>query len=171
MYVWPGPATKDATYGTAPMSWGRDFYLKWRKTAVAKAGLLVKLRVHDLRHTCAALLIAANVPAKAIQAHLGHSSFKIKMDTYGHLYEDASDHVANAMNAAFAAAGHRIPRMCERSGVKSRRGTPHRWSDGRGHRRVLGNLFVLALTAAWSLRRRSSRCDLGLPRSAPSRCR
>lgn len=24
------------------------------------------------------------------------------MDTYGHLYEDASDHVANAMNAAFA---------------------------------------------------------------------
>lgn len=27
------------------------------------------------------------------------------MDTYGHLYEDASDHVANAMNAAFAAPG------------------------------------------------------------------
>ncbi|CCW11110.1 hypothetical protein EBESD8_16460 [Rhodococcus aetherivorans] len=25
------------------------------------------------------------------------------MDTYGHLYEDASDTVANAMNAAFAA--------------------------------------------------------------------
>ncbi|MBM4724374.1 tyrosine-type recombinase/integrase [Rhodococcus hoagii] len=82
---------------------GRDFYLKWWKQAVTKAGLPAKLRFHDLRHTCAALLIAANVPAKAIQAHLGHSSFKITMDTYGHLYEDASDHVANAMNAAFAA--------------------------------------------------------------------
>lgn len=101
-YVWPGPTTGSAPYGTAPMSWGRDFYLRWWKSAVVKAGLPAKLRFHDLRHTCAALLIAANVPAKAIQAHLGHSSFKITMDTYGHLYEDASDHVANAMNAAFA---------------------------------------------------------------------
>ncbi|MFZ2175457.1 MAG: tyrosine-type recombinase/integrase [Rhodococcus sp. (in: high G+C Gram-positive bacteria)] len=97
-YVWPGPDG-----ATTPMSWGRDFYLKWWKTAVAKAGLPSALRFHDMRHTCAALLIAANVPAKAIQVHLGHSSFKITMDTYGHLYEDASDHVANAMGAAFAA--------------------------------------------------------------------
>ncbi len=57
----------------------------------------------DCGTTAAALRIAANVPATAIQAHLGHSSFKITMDTYGHLYEDASDHVANAMNVAFAA--------------------------------------------------------------------
>jgi len=97
-YVWPGPTGADQ-----PMSWGRDFYLKWWKAAVAKAGLPAALRFHDMRHTCAALLIAANVPAKAIQVHLGHSSFKITMDTYGHLYEDASDHVANAMGAAFAA--------------------------------------------------------------------
>ncbi|MFD5809406.1 tyrosine-type recombinase/integrase [Rhodococcus aetherivorans] len=97
-YVWPGPDG-----ATTPMSWGRDFYLKHWKTAGAKAGLPDQLRFHDLRHTCAALLIAANVPAKAIQAHLGHSSFKITMDTYGHLYEDASDAVSNAMDAAFAA--------------------------------------------------------------------
>lgn len=97
-YVWPGPDG-----ATTPLSWGRDFYLKWWKAAVAKAALPSALRFHDMRHTCAALLIAANVPAKAIQVHLGHSSFKITMDTYGHLYEDASDHVATAMNAAFAA--------------------------------------------------------------------
>ncbi|QQM54201.1 tyrosine-type recombinase/integrase [Rhodococcus pyridinivorans] len=97
-YVWPGPDG-----ATTPLSWGRDFYLKWWKAAVAKAGLPSALRFHDMRHTCAALLIAANVPAKAIQVHLGHSSFKITMDTYGHLYEGASDTVANAMNAAFAA--------------------------------------------------------------------
>ncbi|WP_326601858.1 tyrosine-type recombinase/integrase [Rhodococcus sp. PD04] len=97
-YVWPGPDG-----ATTPLSWGRDFYLKWWKTAVGMAGLPSALRFHDMRHTTAALLIAANVPAKAIQVHLGHSSFKITMDTYGHLYEDASDHVANAMGAAFAA--------------------------------------------------------------------
>ncbi|MDV6209306.1 tyrosine-type recombinase/integrase [Rhodococcus erythropolis] len=74
----------------------------WKK-AVQLAGLPNKLRAHDLRHTCAALLIAANVPTKAIQAHLGHSSFKVTMDIYGHLYENASDAVTDAMGAAFAA--------------------------------------------------------------------
>ncbi|MGW6377066.1 tyrosine-type recombinase/integrase [Rhodococcus sp. NPDC055112] len=103
LYVWPGPAMSDMTYGTKPMSWGRDFYLPYWKQAVVKEGLPVRLRFHDLRHTCAALLIAANVPAKAIQAHLGHSSFKITMDTYGHLYEDVTDTVSSAMDAAFAA--------------------------------------------------------------------
>jgi len=73
------------------------------KDAVKQAGLPKTLRAHDLRHTCAALLIAANVPAKAIQAHLGHSSYKVTMDTYGHLYEDSSDKVTDAMRAAFAA--------------------------------------------------------------------
>ncbi|MEV4633316.1 tyrosine-type recombinase/integrase [Rhodococcus coprophilus] len=111
-YVWPGPDG-----ATTPLSWGRDFYLKWWKAAVAKAALPSALRFHDMRHTTAALLIAANVPAKAIQVHLGHSSFKITMDTYGHLYEDASDHVANAMNAAFAA-----PAVPDRGNVRALRG-------------------------------------------------
>nr|WP_095972205.1 tyrosine-type recombinase/integrase [Rhodococcus erythropolis] len=74
----------------------------WKK-AVQLAGLPNKLRAHDLRHTCAALLIAANVPTKAIQAHLGHSSFKVTMDIYGHLYENGNDAVTDAMGAAFAA--------------------------------------------------------------------
>jgi integrase len=85
-----------------PMHWGKDFYLPFWKAAVKQAGLPKTLRAHDLRHTFAALLIAANVPAKAIQEHLGHSSFKVTMDTYGHLYEDSSDKVTDAMSAAFA---------------------------------------------------------------------
>ena len=103
-YLWPSPVTSEAQpYGTEPMHWGRDFYLKYWKPAVARAGLPGTLRAHDLRHTCASLLIAANVPAKAIQEHLGHSSFKITMDTYGHLYEDANDTLTSALGAAFAA--------------------------------------------------------------------
>ncbi|MFS4490853.1 tyrosine-type recombinase/integrase [Dietzia kunjamensis] len=95
-YVWPGDDGEDL-----PMHWGRDFYLRYWKRAAALAGLPDSLRFHDLRHTCAALLIAANVPAKAIQVHLGHSSFKITMDTYGHLYADATDLVSGAMANAF----------------------------------------------------------------------
>lgn len=54
-------------------------------------------------HATPALCDVVNFPTKAIQGHLGHSSFKITMDTYGHLNEDASDAVSNAMDAAFAA--------------------------------------------------------------------
>ena len=71
---------------------------------MARAGLPSGLRFHDLRHTCAALLIAANIPPKTIQEHQGHSSFNITMDRYGHLYGDASDAVAEAMDQAFGTA-------------------------------------------------------------------
>jgi len=110
MYVWAAPSdvapSQHNPTGSRffqPMHWGKDFYLAFWKDAVKQAGLPKTLRAHDLRHTCAALLIAANVPAKAIQAHLGHSSYKVTMDTYGHLYEDSSDKVTDAMGTAFAA--------------------------------------------------------------------
>lgn len=102
-YVWPTRVTTaDQSYGSTPMHGGRDFYVVYWKKAARRAGLPSSLRAHDLRHTCAALLIAANVPAKAIQARLGHSSFKVTMDIYGHLYDGASDAVTDAMGAAFA---------------------------------------------------------------------
>ena len=44
-----------------------------------------EMGMHALRHTCATLMIAANVQPKAIQAHLGHSSIQVTMDLYGHL--------------------------------------------------------------------------------------
>jgi integrase len=48
-------------------------------------------RFHDLRHTCASLLIAQGVHPKAIQERLGHSSIMVTMDIYGHLYDDHED--------------------------------------------------------------------------------
>lgn len=79
-----------------PLHWGRDSDRRYWKRAAARAGLRGSLRFHHLRHTCAALLIAANVPAKAIQAHLGHSSFKITVDTCGHPNADATGLVTGA---------------------------------------------------------------------------
>ncbi|MDP0400383.1 tyrosine-type recombinase/integrase [Tsukamurella strandjordii] len=119
-FVWPSPTvTEQQPYGQRPMHWGRDFYLTYWKKAVVLAGLPSALRAHDLRHTTAALLIAANVPAKAIQEHLGHSSFSITMDTYGHLYEDNTETVTNALDAAFESRP-------ARSNVSS---LPGRWKD------------------------------------------
>ncbi|MGH8924014.1 MAG: tyrosine-type recombinase/integrase [Acidimicrobiia bacterium] len=66
--------------------------------AVAEAGLPGGLRVHDLRHTCAALLIAQGAHPKAVQAHLGHSSISVTMDRYGHLFPSDMEALAMALD-------------------------------------------------------------------------
>ena len=47
------------------------------------------LRFHDLRHSCASLLLANDVPMKAIQEWLGHSSYSITANLYSHLEYNA----------------------------------------------------------------------------------
>jgi integrase len=54
--------------------------------AVEDARLSEGLRIHDLRHTCASLLISAGANPKAVQVHLGHSSIAVTMDRYTHLF-------------------------------------------------------------------------------------
>jgi len=60
----------------------------WRRRTfdvmVRMAGL-PKMRVHDLRHTYASLLIENGQPLIYIQRQLGHHSIQITADTYGHL--------------------------------------------------------------------------------------
>ena len=43
------------------------------------------LRFHDLRHSCASLLLANNIPMKAIQEWLGHSTYTVTANFYSHL--------------------------------------------------------------------------------------
>jgi integrase len=81
-----------------------NFYQRVFCPALARAGLPAQVRFHDLRHTCAALLIAQGAHPKAIQAHLGHSSIQVTMDRYGHLFPDALEQLADRLDAAWAAA-------------------------------------------------------------------
>ncbi len=71
----------------------------WHR-AVADAGLPDGLRIHDLRHTCASLLIAQGAHPKAVQVHLGHSSISVTMDRYGHLFPSDMEALASALDAA-----------------------------------------------------------------------
>lgn len=78
----------------------RNFRRIWL-TAITAAGL-PGLRVHDLRHTHAALLIAANRPLSAISRRLGHSSIAVTDMLYGHLREEVDDGVLEAVSAAMS---------------------------------------------------------------------
>ncbi len=46
---------------------------------------LRKIRFHDLRHSCASLLLSSGVPMKQIQEWLGHSDFSTTANIYSHL--------------------------------------------------------------------------------------
>jgi integrase len=69
-----------------------------------RAAELDGLTVHELRHTCVALLIGQGVGPKQIQAQLGHEDVRTTLQVYGHLFEGHEDATAAAMDAAIAAA-------------------------------------------------------------------
>lgn len=77
----------------------RTVYDEW-KAAVEKAGLEPQPRIHDLRHTHVAWLIAAGIPPPVIQARLGHESIKTTIDRYGHLLPDLQVAAAQAASVA-----------------------------------------------------------------------
>jgi integrase len=54
---------------------------------VAEAGL-PKIRLHDLRHSAATLMLRAGVPVHVVSEHLGHASASITMDVYAHVLRD-----------------------------------------------------------------------------------
>lgn len=54
------------------------------KSLLKKAGLPAATRVHDLRHTCATLLLDAGENPRNVAALLGHSKTSTTLDIYGH---------------------------------------------------------------------------------------
>lgn len=70
------------------------------KLALEDAGI-EHLRVHDLRHTCASLLIATGANPKVVQAHLGHSSIQVTFDRYGHLFPSDQEALADRMDEVY----------------------------------------------------------------------
>ena len=56
------------------------------------------LKVHDLRHTYASLLIEQNAKPKYIQRQLRHASISTTLDIYGHLMEDAGEEVVRRLD-------------------------------------------------------------------------
>jgi integrase len=59
------------------------------------------VRIHDLRHTGASILINQGLHPKIVQQHLGHSSIVVTMDRYGHLYPSDNERVQDALDEAF----------------------------------------------------------------------
>jgi integrase len=71
------------------------------KPLLKRAGL-PHMRFHDLRHTCATLLLSRGVHPKFVQELLGHATIAITLDTYSHVMPSMGDATARAMEDALA---------------------------------------------------------------------
>jgi len=60
---------------------------------------LEPIGLHEARHTCASIFIAAGVNAKPISTFLGHSSIQITLDRYGHLMKGSEDEAVGLVDA------------------------------------------------------------------------
>lgn len=67
------------------------------KRAAKETGVKA-IRVHDLRHSHASLLIELDVNIKAIQQRLGHKEIETTLNTYSHLYPTKQHEVADMLN-------------------------------------------------------------------------
>ncbi len=74
------------------------------KPILGRAGL-PDIRFHDLRHTCATLLLSQGVHPKYVQALLGHATIAMTLDLYSHWMPSMGRQAASAMDDALGSPG------------------------------------------------------------------
>lgn len=73
-----------------------DYVTEHFSILLKKIGLK-HIRFHDLRHSCASLLLAKDIKMKAIQEWLGHSCFSTTANLYAHLDSKSKQESADAL--------------------------------------------------------------------------
>jgi integrase len=88
-----------STIGT-PVDVGTLTYRSFRP--LLKSADLPRIRFHDLRHTCATLLMAKGTHPKIVQKMLGHANISMTIDTYSHVLPDMQEKAVSAMDDALS---------------------------------------------------------------------
>jgi integrase len=80
------------------------FREKVMRPALRRAGLPEQFRAHDLRHTCASLMIGLGAHPKLVMERLGHSDISITMGVYGHVFESLHEHITEQLDELYQRA-------------------------------------------------------------------
>jgi integrase len=85
---------------TTPIGTPADPYnLHKRFKGLLKSAGLPAVRIHDLRHSCATLLLTHGVDPRTIMQTLGHSQVSLTLNTYAHVLPSLQQAAAQKMNA------------------------------------------------------------------------
>lgn len=96
--IFPGP---DGGFMRRPK--GRSWFDGAKRKAHAKDDSFpTELRIHDLRHTAASLMVQSGAHVKLVQHQLGHAAASMTMDTYADLFPEDLGVLRGAMNARFS---------------------------------------------------------------------
>ncbi|MFF3515453.1 tyrosine-type recombinase/integrase [Streptomyces sp. NPDC002573] len=97
----PAPGQPDGLIFTTPTGRVTDpRSLNRMLTILCRDAGVRRVRVHDLRHTCASLLLAQGVDARTIMETLGHSTITMTLDTYAHVMSTTLKAAADRMDDA-----------------------------------------------------------------------
>lgn len=75
------------------------------KALLKAAELSNGVRLYDLRHTCATLLLGAGVNPKVVSERLGHASITLTLDTYSHVLPTMQEEAAAKLDGILSPAG------------------------------------------------------------------
>lgn len=84
--------------------WPRNLNVAFKRV-LRRAGLPETTRFHDLRHSCATLLIQQGVHLRVVMEILGHSSITITADTYAHVLPETQRDAISQLDALFPEDG------------------------------------------------------------------
>lgn len=90
----PAPAPNQRIFEQISVNYLDNIFAKEQK----RAGL-DPIRIHDLRHSHASLLIHLNINILAISERLGHKNPNITLAIYGHLYKENRDEMTEKLNS------------------------------------------------------------------------
>jgi hypothetical protein len=103
-----------------------------------------ELRLYDLRHTAASLMIRQGASIKAVQKQLGHATASITLDTYGHLFPDELEALAGHLEDTRTDALARLGTDPARTNGRAPTGRRRSVRGIRGCRRRGSNPHALA---------------------------
>lgn len=74
-------------------------HLRWDMVNGCKESGVKRIRLHDLRHSHASLLLDMGIPIKQISERLGHEDIKITLETYAHLYKEKETELVDKLES------------------------------------------------------------------------
>lgn len=80
-------------------------YISGNFSNILRKNGLRPIRFHDLRHSCASLLIKNKIPMKDVQVWMGHSSFATTANIYAHIDTDSKQEAADMISACISLSG------------------------------------------------------------------
>ncbi len=101
----------------------QNLFRRHFKPILKRAGLPQSIRLYDLRHSCATLLLAADENPKVVSERLGHATVTLTLDTYTHvlpsMQKAASDKLESILSENLAHHRHtknqKQPEGCSQS--------------------------------------------------------